>query len=96
MGKIKKKFENMVESSSNKIGKMPDVSRVRLEVYINAYLVLAFLGLIIVQGFIHNTLQTVLFSLGFAASLLQFISKSNFYRKIKLMQQIKNANNKSN
>lgn len=94
--KIKDSFEKLVEAGSNKVGKMPDFSRVRLEVYIYAYLVLAFFGLIIAQGFIHNTLQTVIFSIGFAGSLLQFIAKSNFYRKIKFMQQIKNANNKSN
>lgn len=96
MGKIKDSFEKLVEAGSNKVGKMPDFSRVRLEVYIYAYLVLAFFGLIIAQGFIHNTLQTVIFSIGFAGSLLQFIAKSNLYRKIKFMQQIKNANNKSN
>lgn len=96
MGKIKDSFEKLVEAGSNKLGKMPDFSRIRLEVYIYAYLVLAFLGLIIAQGFIHNTIQTVIFSIGFAGSLLQFISKSNLYRKIKFIQQIKNANNKSN
>lgn len=94
--KVKKGFEKIVETGSNRLGKMPDFSRVRLEVYIYAYLVLAFFGLIISQGFIHNTVQTVIFSIGLFGSLAQFISKSNLYRKLKFMQEIKNATNKSN
>jgi len=90
---IKNNFQKLMEKSSEYFGKMPDVSRVRIEMYIFGYLVLAFLFLIIIQGFIHNTIQTIIFSVGVAGSLAQFISKSNLYRKLKFIQGIKNANN---
>lgn len=86
--KIKDWFEGLVERNSKRIGKMPDYGRVKLEVYIYAYLVLAFLFLIFAQGFIHNTFQTVLYSIGAFGMLAQFISKSNLYRKLKFLNQL--------
>lgn len=86
---LKTLFENLVEGSSKKLGKMPDYGRVRLETYIYAYLTLAFGVLIFAQGFIHNTFTTIVYSIGMLGMLAQFIAKSNLYRKLKFLNQFR-------
>jgi len=86
---IKTIFEDLVEGSSKKIGKMPDYGRIKLETYIYAYLTLAFGVLIFAQGFIHNTFITILYSIGMLSMLAQFISKNNLYRKLKFLNQFR-------
>jgi len=51
---IKSKFEEKVNQKAGEIGKLPDFQRVKLELYLYAYLVIAFFILIFMQGFIYR------------------------------------------
>jgi len=86
---IKSKFEEKVNKKAGEIGKLPDFKRVKLELYLYAYLVIAFFVLIFLQGFFYNTFRTILFSVAMVSFLLQFISHCNLYNKLKFLNQFK-------
>lgn len=77
-----------MDKSSESVAKLPDYKRVRLELIIYAYMVCAFMSLIILGALVNNTLQTILYSIGIAVAILQFINKSTIYRKLKFLSQL--------
>ncbi|MFW6130841.1 MAG: hypothetical protein ACOC56_06605 [Atribacterota bacterium] len=89
--KIRENILKLIDKSSDSVAKLPDYKRVRLELIIYAYMAFAFLTLIIVGAFVNNTLQTILYSIGIAVAILQFINKSTIYRKLKFLSQFQNG-----
>lgn len=82
-----------VDKLSGGISKMPDYQRVRLELIIYSYLVLAFGVLIFINALVSKTTSTILFSITACLMILQFINKSTQYSKLKFLNKLQENQN---
>lgn len=83
----KKKVVEKIDNESEKIFKLPDYQRTRLELIIVSFIIICFGVMIYLGAIVHNTFQTILYTLGILSMTLMFIQKSLKYQRLKFISQ---------